>query len=459
MTTDNTFKLEKVIFTETPDVYDCIAYAFTSRIKAYLEHHINRKFNGFMVTNTSAFGERRLKCRHPRSVLDKDNPFLSLSYTVDEERRDLALSSSLLSTDCGSFVDPKYTSDLIFKNDSFNPDQNVDIRLQFSGLLMNCNIAILEDSEMCQISSRRVFDTLFETDKPYSLIMNLKIPINEVIAIQLAKTFNINIGDLSKGFNENIDEFTLFLNTHSDFRYTIEFREMQNKNWIYLNMPMEVLFSLSESEVSSDGEDNLLIKNYLITRRATISFNCPNLYWIIPRSNKYNFKYKDGIDPDVVSISTSNEYVDNVTDTIEYKDKTWTSFIRGNILFGKETVVSLRPYMYIHESFLKYLEKFKIPFEDAVFILIREVNQQSRNSLESTDKVGISYKKDFFVKLFDKKHSNTAFDLAIFIDTLIHKKYLDWKSTFMFNDYNPIYNVSDGRDITISDSLKALLQK
>ena len=456
---NKTFKLEKFIFTETPDVYDSIAYAFTSRIKAELEHNLRRNFNGFLVTNTSPFGERRLRGRHPRSILDKDNPFMSLSYTVDEDRADLALSSSQLITDCASFINPEYTSDLIFKNDSLNPDQNVDIRIQFSNLLMHCNIAILEDSDMLQISSRRAFDTLFETDKPYSLIMDIKIPVNRAIVESLASAFDFDLGDLDKGFEKNADEFLRFLNERSEYKHTIEFRENQNKNWIYIRVPSEILFHLSESEASSDGEDNLLVKNYLVTRRATISFNCPNIIWVIPRENSYKAKRKVDDGYNTVSIDVYRELVDKVTDTIEYKGKVLESYIRGNVIFDKSNIISLRPKLDIYESFLKYLEKNNIPYEDAIYILVREINMASRDNMESTPLVSISYKKDFLIKLNDESKKNIAFDLAIFIDTLQHKKFLESREDKMFTDYNPVYNVSDGREITISDDILKIIGK
>ena len=455
------FRTEPLMFTETPDVYDFIAYAFTSYIKTHLEHHIDREFNGFLVTNMCPFAESKFKGKHPKSILEKDNPFLSLTYTIGEENRDLALSSSALITDFGSAIDPKYTSDLILRNDSFNPEQNIDIRLQFSNMIMNCDIMVIEDSEMCQISTRRVWDTIFETDKPYSFIIDCKIPLNKKLLYRWSKVFDIDIGDIDNDF-KNIDDMLNHLQEHSDFKFTIEKRLSQNKNWIYIRIPMELLITFTESDVQMAGEEYFLIKNYIIHRRATIFFNCPNMYWIVARENFYKAELKGEPDKNVAVIDDIGyEYVDRVTDNLELNGIAFMSLIHLSLYFERNNnIISLRKYMWQYENFLRYLERMEKNYTDGIYILIREPDEKYRESIESTDKILISYKPDFLIKLIDERYYDKAFDIKIYFNNQLMCEFKEWREKFMFTDYQPIYDIADkpSEEITMSDSLKALLK-
>ena len=66
--------------------------------------------------------------------------------------------------------------------------------------------------------------------------------------------------------------------------------------------------------------------------------------------------------------------------------------------------------------FLEWCFKQKIPYSDAIYILIRENNKvEQSSSYVSTDKIAISYKEELLIKLLDKNMVNKSFDVKIYI--------------------------------------------
>lgn len=438
---------EKIVFMEMPDLLDSVAHTLNSHIKYYLERVLDRKFNGWNVTNISPIGESKIKGRHPKSVLDKDNPFLSFTYLFDAEYTDLALGSSSFITDAGSFIDPKWTSDVLFTNsDKQDISRNVEIRIQFSNVEMNCDIATLEDTEMCQLATRRAWDVLFEKDRVYSIIAEVKFPLNKRVYDRWCEIFKLD--------NTDTDAVMKHMQERSDFKLTHEMRTTQQKDTIFIRIPMELLITFTQSEVRLDDEQMYLVKNYIVARQMNVKFNAPTMYWVNPKERYPILKVKAGTgiiqNPGILT-------VDKINDTYEKDGVLYTCKIWKLLRFPEkkdENVVTLRPMMGDYESFIRYLVRMNIPMNKAFYILIREVDDPNQAySYESTKKVGINYSPDFFVKLFEEKIRNQAFDLRVYINEIEHVKFLEWREEFIWSDYHPIYDIANREEIKISDEL------
>ena len=440
---------EFLIFTETAEFNDSVAYIVNSYMKYYLELMMQRKINDSIVTNLEAFAQTKFRGRHPRSILERTHPTMSLSYVADYEPTERALSSSPLTTPV-QYIDPRLVSDTLFENsDKADLTKNLEVALQWSDTELNCDVALVEETYALQTTAKKAWDTLFEKDKEYSIFAEVKFPLSDTIFNVWCETFGLDKNDL--------DAVMKHMQERSPVKLSRELALMNQIERIHIRIPMEILISFSQSDLRTDNEQDYVIGAYIVHRLLNVRFNAPRLYWIIP---KERYPHAPIMKPRVIIEHPGEIEVDRINDTYINEDGiVFAKQVHELIFFeGKNDIISLIYLLDEWHSFINWLVKNNISFKKAFFIVIRENNDISQaTKYTSSEKVGISYGKELLVKLMDKDMIHKSFDVKIYINMLLHNDYREYEQKFVFNDYESVIDTAGRGEIKVSNELLDLI--
>ena len=177
------------------------------------------------------------------------------------------------------------------------------------------------------------------------------------------------------------------------------------------------------------------------------------MYWINPKE-RYPWLHIDT--PKMIDKPGEIE-VDRVNDTYTKNGVVFTARVHKTVFFEKDAFVyTLLPFMDDWFPFLEWCFKQKIPYSNAIYILIRENNKvEQSSSYVSTDKIAISYKEELLIKLIDKNMINKSFDVKIYINLMLFEKFSEYKEQFIFTDYESIIDTADRGEVKLSDELLA----
>nr|DAR93311.1 MAG TPA: hypothetical protein [Caudoviricetes sp.] len=438
-------KINYLIFNETMEVNDSVAYIANSYIAYYIEKMTGRAINDKVVTNIEPFMQNKKRGKHPRSILEKTHPTLSLSYMPDDDPTERALSTSQLTTPI-RYLSPTITGDKLLENsDKTDLSKNIEVILQWSDTELNCDVAVVEETYALQTNSRRAWDTLFEKDKEYSMFAEIKFPISDEVFNYWCDTFGLDKNDL--------DAVLKHMQERSDTKLTREVNHLRQREQIHIRIPMEILFAFGPSDIRTDNEQDYTAGAYIVHRTLNLRYNSPRMYWINPKE-RYPWLHIDT--PKMIDKPGEIE-VDRVNDTYTKNGVVFTARVHKTVFFEKDVFVyTLLPFMDDWFPFLEWCFKQKIPYSDAIYILIRENNKvEQSSSYVSTDKIAISYKEELLIKLLDKNMVNKSFDVKIYINLMLFEKFSEYKEQFIFTDYESIIDTADRGEVKLSDELLA----
>lgn len=428
------------IFKEHYDVTDSIAKNILSILQPVLEKELGLKFEGSHLHGRSRILPY-MKKRHPQSIMEKPNPFISIGFTTDVEDLDGVYSSSTFRTDVASYIDPKEFTDVLFQNsDRRNPDKNIEVRLAFDNVNMNCDIALLFDTPARQLQCKRIWEVLYETAREYEVNMTVKAPVARNIVDMWSSTF---------GLGEDLDVIMKHMQDRSEFLLTREVRGLTGEETIYFNYQCRARLKYDRVESSSTDEHGNTSMARVIARLLNIRFNAPSIYYVVDKSPTRII----GIENNGTIDSIEPIVLDGIDDTVNNMN----CIYHEPFVFDRP-VKNIYDLLSDYDNFLNWTINKYGTYEKSLLVLIRDTsNTANKDSIESSKDVSIGY-NTLTLRLNNDSLLNKPFDLRVFINGHTHSIYIQERSTneTIHNNVD-IIDIATTEDDIVSDDLKALL--
>lgn len=430
------------IFKEHYDITDSMAKNMLDILQPTLEEELGINFEGSHLHGRSRILPY-MNNRHPHSITEKPNPFISIGFTTDVEYTDGVFSASTFRTDVASYIDPEVFTDVFLENsDRLDQSKNLEVRLAFDNVDMNCDIALLFDTPARQLQCKRVWEVLYETGREYEVNMTVKAPISEKIIKLWSSIFNIDINDL--------DGILAHMQNRSEFLLTREVRTLTGKETLYFNYQCRSRLKYERIESSSTDEHGNTSMARVIARLVNIRFNAPSIYYIRSKDVTNNIPIENGgtVNGDV------QIHTDRVSDTFEDMNCIYHEPFVFDTNIKKIGELLSDYYNFLEWTFNRYGT-----YDKAVNILIRDTsNPANKESKVSSDCVDIGY-KSLTLRLKENTLLNKPFDLRVYLNAHIHSIYMQERSIQeTINSNIDIIDIAQTEDDILSDALKNMIK-
>lgn len=430
------------IFKEHYDITDSVAKNILSILQPTLEKEIGIEFAGSHLHGRSRIVPY-MKKRHPQSIMEKPNPFISIGFTTDVDDQDGVYSSSTFRTDVASYIDPKEFTDVLLQNaDRRDLDKNIEVRLAFDNVNMNCDIALLFDTPARQLQCKRIWEVLYETGREYEVNMMLKAPIATNVIKEWCNLFNLDINDL--------DSVLIHMQERSEFMLTREIRTLTGGETIYFHYQCRARLKYERVESNSTDEHGNTAMVRLVARLLNIRFNAPSIYYIVDKDDIRTI----GMGSQGIIESVDKVHLDGVSDTMNGMNSIYhESFIFDTPIKNIYNLIS------DYSNFMDWVLNKYGTYENSLKILIRDTSKTAnKDSITSEDYIDIGY-NSLTLRLKNTNMLNKPFDLRIYINGVVHGRYMaDRAKTETVNNTIDIIDIAHREsDDIISDELKAII--